>query len=299
MAKTSGQLEKERVRQKAVIGIRDFTKCYYGKFIVSLLILFSIGLQSNAQSDFNLGFSDGYKIGYCYNQGDGCFLHITTPFAPIPNFNESSESYLDGYNRGLLLGINAREKNELKTKQSSQVYGQPYYIPQLPSFKPDWSFYQKVLNQSEQNYKELEKSKRTDKVDEMVKWFMENNTPEKVQKRKEYIKLLKAYYSEQKIYPPTTPNGIYKVTAIYESANYPDFDEGEAVVENNKMTSFKFQNDEGVWHYMFDIEKFPLKLHILIKLYQSFLRIVYQFLSKKWVKLTPILIQIDPHPFSE
>jgi hypothetical protein len=45
------------------------------------------------------GWEDGYKEGWCYGKGMGCFDPIV-PVCPVPRYNERNDSYRDGYNRG-------------------------------------------------------------------------------------------------------------------------------------------------------------------------------------------------------
>lgn len=78
------------------------------KKILSVVFLFTINLLL-AQSNFDRGFSDGYKKGYCQDQGN-CIEPIS-PIAPIPSVYESSLSYQDGYNRGFQQGLNSQKSN--------------------------------------------------------------------------------------------------------------------------------------------------------------------------------------------
>lgn len=59
------------------------------------------------QSNFSNGFSDGYKKGYCQNQGIGCISPLP-PIAPTPKIAEKTNSYQDGYNRGFETGLNSQ-----------------------------------------------------------------------------------------------------------------------------------------------------------------------------------------------
>jgi hypothetical protein len=48
------------------------------------------------------GWNDGYKAGYCYGKGYGCYPPYP-PYPPYPRYGE--DSYKGGYNRGFLQGI--------------------------------------------------------------------------------------------------------------------------------------------------------------------------------------------------
>lgn len=74
---------------------------------IFLLFFFIIlhQLSSGQATNFEKGYQDGLKNGYCYNvKGVFCTYPITFLF-PMPQLNESSESYQDGYNRGFQIGL--------------------------------------------------------------------------------------------------------------------------------------------------------------------------------------------------
>jgi hypothetical protein len=52
---------------------------------------------------FDEGFYYGFKAGYCY-QKFNCISPIPS-IAPMPNINESFDSYSDGYNKGFIVGL--------------------------------------------------------------------------------------------------------------------------------------------------------------------------------------------------
>lgn len=84
------------------------------------LILIAIFIASTilAQTNFTKGFNDGYKKGYCQDQGIGCIEPIP-PIAPIPKIEENSNSYTDGYNRGFKMGLNAHKSNDLTSSNTT------------------------------------------------------------------------------------------------------------------------------------------------------------------------------------
>ncbi|MEQ1796579.1 MAG: hypothetical protein ABL872_01435 [Lacibacter sp.] len=91
------------------------------RFILPLLLL-SISVTfysvSYSQSKFADGFKEGYKKGYC--QGKQSCLAPLPPPVPLVNVGESYDSYMDGYNRGFKIGLDAQSKN---TSGSSEREG--------------------------------------------------------------------------------------------------------------------------------------------------------------------------------
>lgn len=92
-----------------------------------MFLFFSL-LAFSQESNFDRGYKDGYKEGYCY-QEFGCIAPIP-PIPPLPTINESSKSYKDGYNRGFLAGQSKKEEDERKKKQS--------YTPNTSSTGRQW-----------------------------------------------------------------------------------------------------------------------------------------------------------------
>jgi tetratricopeptide (TPR) repeat protein len=95
----------------------------YLSIIYFLLFNSFLGLT---QTNFNAGFENGYKKGYCQNKGVGCLSPIP-PIAPTPNVGENSNSYQDGYNRGFesglyaQLGNNANQIQRYKTSAAEPI----------------------------------------------------------------------------------------------------------------------------------------------------------------------------------
>ena len=241
------------------------------KIIFILLIL--IGGPVLCQTNYSFGFSEGYKVGYCYNQGIGCIAPIP-PITPLCRIGESAESYFDGYNRGLLMGTTAGLVNSSSqlNSNSTAVYGQPKDIPKIEPFKPDYAFYEKVLKQSQSNYEQSITNSKTQKEKErqgytipveMRKMADEYFSPENAARREAYVKFLKQYYLDLKIYPRSIPDGLYKVTFTTEPQYGQEnlgtsFREGEAWVINNKVVFTKTLNEfRGGDSFMKSVDKFP------------------------------------------
>jgi hypothetical protein len=237
------------------------------KKIIVIFLVF-ICSQAFCQANFSIGFSDGYSIGYCYDQGLSCIAPIP-PIAPLCKIGESMNSYFDGYNRGLLVGTSDRIKksSSRKINNSPATYGQPAYTPHIEPFKPDFAFYEKALRQNQINYErnvlnsKTQKEKESQqKIEDIVSEYL---SPENVARREEYVKLLKQYYLDLHTYPNSIPNGVYKVTITSEPQAgqenlKTDFDEGEALVEGNKIILLKTLNQfTGGDAFMGSVDKFP------------------------------------------
>tara|TARA_R110002096_G_scaffold435845_1_gene663825 strand:+ start:1197 stop:2495 length:1299 start_codon:yes stop_codon:yes gene_type:complete len=80
-----------------------------------------------AQTEFDNGFKDGYKNGYCQDQGIGCIKPIP-PIAPIPNVDENSSSYQDGYNRGFKMGMKAQTSKPNSTNRQRYQTAKPTFV---------------------------------------------------------------------------------------------------------------------------------------------------------------------------
>lgn len=68
-----------------------------------------------SQNSFSSGYQEGYKAGYCYEQGYSCISPIP-PITPIQRIGEST--YADGYNRGFSDGKNSRSSTNSNSSSS-------------------------------------------------------------------------------------------------------------------------------------------------------------------------------------
>jgi len=232
------------------------------------LIITVISINFFGQTNYSIGFADGYKVGYCYNLGVNCVTPVV-PVTPLCRVGESYENYYDGYNRGLLMGAYA-SGNKKQNRNSTGTYGNPTYVPNIPSFKPDYSFYEKALDQNQQNYDQKKRNeKEFDKklLEICARLDREQNDPEKITHRKEYINFLKRYYNSFKNYPQTIKDGWHKIVLItepqegYETTKNALFIEGEEVyVENNKIIIYgKYENLEDAANLSaISVEKVPI-----------------------------------------
>ena len=83
-----------------------------------LIVLILLPLVSYGQ--FDNGYSDGWKEGYCYGKGIGCIAPVP-PIAPIPDLIKGEDfTYKSGYSRGLLDGKAANsEGNSSRSKEAA------------------------------------------------------------------------------------------------------------------------------------------------------------------------------------
>lgn len=145
-----------------------------------LLLLIMISTQATfSQSKFSNGFRNGYKEGYCHNQGIGC-LPPNPPIAPIPNVNESINSYQDGYNKGFEQGLSAQKNNSNNT-QTRERYktAEPRFVDNF-TYQPNYDLMLKVLqykqqqalqNSEKQNYSEKNYEKNLEKAQDILDWI--------------------------------------------------------------------------------------------------------------------------------
>lgn len=100
------------------------------------LILLSIMITFDAicQTRFVLGFNDGFKNGYCYTSNKTGYFCTPPlpPLAPLPQINESKDSYQDGYNRGFIYGQARRNKDDANASNSTPPATPPKFNPYIP-----------------------------------------------------------------------------------------------------------------------------------------------------------------------
>lgn len=86
------------------------------KPILITLVVILTTIKSSSQSNFERGFVSGYSEGYCFEEKTGCISPLPPP-SPLPDINESSSSYRDGYNRGFKMGQEAKNGNSNSTRR--------------------------------------------------------------------------------------------------------------------------------------------------------------------------------------
>lgn len=105
-----------------------------------------------SQTDFSRGFQKGYKDGYCY-QVYGCIAPIP-PLSPMPNSNESPHSYKQGYQKGFLIGKQAKSNksnNNSFDRNTPREY--PNYVQPF-----DFDLIEKGLRYKQQKYNKQQKN---------------------------------------------------------------------------------------------------------------------------------------------
>jgi len=183
------------------------------KHLFVTFILLSIYKISFSQTNYSTGFSQGYKNGYCYGK-IGCVVPIV-PVSPLPKIGESSDSFIDGYNTGILSGRNAADQEALTKNQNSSTIAFPVapQIPEMPLFKPDFKFYQQMLTQLEQS-SSTNQSNMPILSEEDRQVLAELNNPNKIKENTEYIKFLETFFSSQSKLPSYFPDGSYDAVRI-------------------------------------------------------------------------------------
>jgi hypothetical protein len=110
---------------------------------ITLTYLLLLNFVAFSQSNFNIGFEEGFKNGYCYsnNQSGNICTPPLPPLPPLPQTNEKSTNYQDGYNRGFLYGQDRRRKDDNNSSNTNVDPNPPkfnIYVPQspIPSMTP-------------------------------------------------------------------------------------------------------------------------------------------------------------------
>jgi hypothetical protein len=77
------------------------------KLLALLILVFTLSVFAFNDA-FCEGWATGYKAGWCYRQ-NFCLAPLV-PLCPLPNLGE--DNYMGGYNRGFLVGLNARQEQD-------------------------------------------------------------------------------------------------------------------------------------------------------------------------------------------
>lgn len=112
------------------------------KRAITTLTLLLIIVVAFAQSNYDRGFKNGYKEGYCYN--DFACIAPIAPITPIPNIGESNDNYQDGYNRGFKIGLENKQKSKSSNSENynSSASNRRPYMPKYVS--PDFDVLMKM-----------------------------------------------------------------------------------------------------------------------------------------------------------
>lgn len=186
------------------------------KQVATLLLLF-FTIVVFGQNNYDRGFKNGYKEGYCYNDVS-CVAPIP-PITPIPLIGEGSESYQDGYNRGFKTGL--EDKQAKKTNSGGyqpnsggrQQGGQGPYLPKYSTI--DYGVLMKALEMRQAQYEQNEQMKKEKAVGLMNQ--------------------VKAFYNSLTTFPEEISDGWHKVIS---TNNYDFCAERKVYVSNNKVTKY-------------------------------------------------------------
>ncbi len=110
------------------------------KLFYALFVILMFNCIAKAQTNFNIGFKEGFKNGYCYSNNQSSYYCTPPlpPLPPLPQINESRNSYQDGYNQGMWYGQNQRKKDEYNSSNSAVKSNPPKfnpYVSQSPILK--------------------------------------------------------------------------------------------------------------------------------------------------------------------
>lgn len=185
------------------------------RFATLTLLLLTL-VAFGQYNDYDRGFKNGYKEGYCYNDF-GCISPIP-PITPIPLIGESNDNYQDGYNRGFKRGL--EDKQAAKTKSSGyQQGGQGTYVPQQQYqstyVSPNYDLLIKALEMKQAQYERDEQQKKEKAVGMMNQ--------------------VKAYYNSLTTFPDKISDGWHKVIS---TNNYDFCAERKVYVVDNKITKY-------------------------------------------------------------
>jgi hypothetical protein len=216
-----------------------------------IIVFFLLVANYSISQQFNIGYKDGWPIGYCYDAQYGC-MAPPTPMAPYPRIGESSDNYWNGYHRGLADGIekgrvDRRQKNQ-SNMNAYQSYGVPQYIPKYEPFTPDLNFYNQAMNQLQSNYDNKQNENENLKVNEHDLPFSAESVRryssiEEKEKRKKLMEFIFSQYESFTNYPKEIPDGFYKVHFVndtkyswkYGSGQLDDCEIRDVFVQNNKI----------------------------------------------------------------
>lgn len=216
-----------------------------------IIVFFLFVANYSISQQFNIGYKDGWPIGYCYDAQYGC-MPPPTPMAPYPRVGESSDSYWNGYHRGLSDGIekgriDRRQKNQSNVN-AYQSYGVPQYIPKYEPFTPDLNFYNQAMNQLQSNYtkKGNDNTNSSDNKQDFPfsgEAVRKYSSLEEKEKRKNLMQFINTQYANFSDFPKYIPDGFYKAHFIndtkyswkYGSGQLDDCEIRDVYVQNNKI----------------------------------------------------------------
>jgi hypothetical protein len=215
-----------------------------------IIVFFLFVANYSISQQFNIGYKDGWPIGYCYDAQYGCMAPLT-PMAPYPRIGESSDSYWNGYHRGLSDGIekgriDRRQKNQ-SNMNAYQSYGVPQYIPKYEPFTPDLNFYNKAMNQLQSNYNKKQNENRSSIENDQALWatIRKYSSKEETEKRKNLMQFIKTQYASFSNFPKEIPDGFYKAHFINDTKYNWEFGSGER--DDCEIRDVYVQDNRIIW----------------------------------------------------
>ena len=215
-----------------------------------IIVFFLFVANYSISQQFNIGYKDGWPIGYCYDAQYGCMAPLT-PMAPYPRIGESSDSYWNGYHRGLSDGIekgriDRRQKN-LSNMNAYQSYGVPQYIPKYEPFTPDLNFYNQAMNQLQSNNNNKQNENRSSIENDQALWatIRKYSSKEETEKRKNLMQFIKTQYASFSNFPKEIPDGFYKAHFINDTKYNWEFGSGER--DDCEIRDVYVQDNRIIW----------------------------------------------------
>jgi hypothetical protein len=108
------------------------------KITTTILFLYLSITFSFGQSNFDKGFKEGFKSGYCFSNNQSTYYcnPPLPPLPPLPQINENRNSYQNGYDRGFLFGQARRITDDNNSSNTNVNPNNPPkfnpYVPQSP-----------------------------------------------------------------------------------------------------------------------------------------------------------------------
>jgi len=135
------------------------------KKLIPFFTLMLFTFLAKSQSNYDRGFKEGYKAGYCYNESP-CM--VGSVVVDPPNPSESYNSYQDGYNHGFTKGSN--ENQNRGGNSSGMRYGgrlnSPQSIVNYNNIDPNLMIQVQKENRSRTDY-------NIDYRDKLISWIFD------------------------------------------------------------------------------------------------------------------------------
>jgi len=168
------------------------------KHVITLMLLL-LTIVAFSQTNYDKGFQNGYKEGYCYNDF-GCISPIP-PITPIPYIGESNNNYQDGYNRGFKTGTEDKQRNNTKSSGNGNYNagGNNPWPVVAPAQIPQRTYNPPPQNSPFTNAdaeKQALYSQNKDYRDKLIEWISDLKTKTN---DKEFLTLMDKYYQQLRV----------------------------------------------------------------------------------------------------